>query len=265
MEIITKLETSDLIEFREDYLSSKPFNHLIIDNFLPKDLASQIAEEFPDFNESFWYNYNNPLEVKKASNNWNNFASSTYSYFLKVLSSEFTSLLESIVGCKLYPDIGLHGGGLHTHKNGGRLNPHLDYSIHPKLDLQRKLNLILYVNPNWKNEYGGHLGLWESSGSEGSLVLSKEIECVFNRAIIFDTTQNSWHGLSKDVVAPEGISRNSLAVYYLTDKPQNCDPRMKVKYAPREDQKNNQDIIDLIDKRQSITDFSKAYVTQQTP
>ena len=263
MGILTRIETLNIEDLKQNYFSSEPFNHLVIDNFLSEDIIEKIAKEFPDFEEEFWYSYDNPLESKKASNNWNNFNNFTYSYFLKVLSSEFTSLLENITGCKLYPDIGLHGGGLHTHKKGGRLNPHLDYSVHPKLDLQRKLNLILYVNPLWKPEYGGHLGLWKSDSNGDPIALEKEIECVFNRAVIFDTSQNSWHGLSTDVVPPEGITRNSLAVYYLTDKPEDCDPRMKVKYAPREDQKDDPKILDLILKRQSITEFDKTYIIKK--
>jgi Rps23 Pro-64 3,4-dihydroxylase Tpa1-like proline 4-hydroxylase len=263
MEFITNIEKMNIEELRNKFLDSKPFNHLVIDNFLPSEISSKIAEEFPSFDEDFWYSYDNPLEIKKASNNWNNFSELTYSYFVKVLSGEFNSLLESITGVKLYPDIGLHGGGLHTHKNGGRLNPHLDYSIHPKLNLQRKLNLILYINPLWKPEYGGNLGLWESNPDGSPSKLVGDIECIFNRAIIFDTTQDSWHGITKEITSPDGINRNSLAVYYLTDKPNNVDPRMKVKYAPREDQKNNPEIDDLILKRQSMEDFKSSYVTNK--
>jgi len=235
----------------------------VIDNFLDLNTAEKIADEFPSFDEDFWYSYDNPLEIKKASNNWNNFSDATYSYFMKVLSPEFTSVLEKIVGCKLYPDIGLHGGGLHTHKNGGRLNPHLDYSIHPKLGLQRKLNLILYVNPLWKPEYGGNLGLWNTDEFGKPERLIEDIDCLFNRAILFDTTQDSWHGISKEIKSPEGINRNSLAVYYLTDRHDSADPRMKVKYAPREDQKNDPEIEQLILKRQSMEGFKSSYVTNK--
>lgn len=259
MEFITSIEELDSNELRNKFLDSKPFNHLVIDNFLTPYIANKIANEFPSFDDDFWYSYNNPLEIKKASNNWNVFSNFTYSYFIKVLSEEFNSLLEKIVGCRLYPDIGLHGGGLHTHANGGRLNPHLDYSIHPKLNLQRKLNLILYVNPLWKPEYGGNLGLWDTNEDGSPNKLVHEIDCVFNRAVIFDTTQNSWHGISKEINAPRGLNRNSLAVYYLTDKPEGADQRMKVKYAPREDQKNNPEIEDLILKRQSMEGFKSSY------
>jgi len=111
--------------------------------------------------------------------------------------------------------------------------------------------------------YGGNLGLWESNPDGSPSKLVGDIECIFNRAIIFDTTQDSWHGITKEITSPDGINRNSLAVYYLTDKPNNVDPRMKVKYAHREDQKNNPEIDDLILKRQSMEDFKSSYVTNK--
>jgi Rps23 Pro-64 3,4-dihydroxylase Tpa1-like proline 4-hydroxylase len=260
--IKTILESIKIEEIREEFLNSGPFNHLIIDNFLPLPLAEKIASEFPKFDESFWYTYDNPLEIKKASNDWNRFSEWTYSYFSKLISDQYLDIFSEISNCKLYPDPGLHGGGLHSHKNGGRLNPHLDYSIHPKMGLQRKLNLILYINPLWKSEYGGQLGFWDSNPDGTHKNLVKEIDCIFNRAVIFDTTQNSWHGISRDVSSPEGVNRNSLAVYYLCEKPDNVDPRMKVKYAPREDQKNDEYISELIEKRQSMEAFDKTYITK---
>ena len=113
----------------------------------------------------------------------------------------------------LFADSGLNGGGWHIHKQGGKLNTHLDYSLHPKLKLERKLNLIVYLNPDWNAEWGGALGFWgnESSSKPGELV--KEIPPKFNRAVIFDTTVNSWHGLPDPLRCPEGQSRKSLAVY----------------------------------------------------
>ena len=123
---------------------------------------------------------------------------------------------------KLYSDIGLNGGGWHIHKKGGKLNQHLDYSLHPKLGLERKLNIIIYLNSNWKKEWKGNLGFWsnESNKEPGNLV--REIEPKFNRAILFDTTQNSWHGLPEPVNCPKGEYRKSLAIYYL------CKPSKKL-------------------------------------
>jgi hypothetical protein len=132
---------------------------IIYDNFLSN--AEKVAAEFPAFNSDAWFEYNNPIEVKKTCNNWHHFGPETYKTFQYLLSKEFTEGLEDAFGVSLIPDLGLHGGGLHTHARGGKLNVHLDYDIHPKLDLQRYVNLIIYLTPGWKPEWGGGLGMWE--------------------------------------------------------------------------------------------------------
>jgi len=262
---IDQLAEDQLNDMSLEFRSNGPFHHIIIDNFLDEKDALEIANEFPSFEDPIWYSYDNPLEIKKATNNWNVFQSKTYQFFTHVLSPAFTQKVEKILSGNssgdLIADIGLHGGGFHTHKSGGKLNPHLDYSIHPKIKLQRTVNLIVYINPNWKESYGGSFGIWEhdeKTGNPGKL--SKKVECIFNRAVIFNTTQNSWHGICEQIESPEGITRNSLAIYYLMQPKENFDERMKVKYAPTEEQKNDPTIHKLIQDRQSMTSFSKVYV-----
>lgn len=263
--LIDKMSEKDLLEISETFRGAKPFNHIVIDNFLDLDDALNLAKEFPSFNaENVWYEYDNPLEIKRATNNWNVFPSFTYKYFKHVLSDDFTRKIELILfgsaARNLVADIGLHGGGFHTHKNGGRLNPHLDYSIHPKLGLQRTANLIFYVSPNWKSEYGGAFGLWDHDApNDAPGKLTRVVDCLFNRAVIFNTTQYSWHGICNEVVSPEGETRNSLATYYLMPPSTVADPRMKVKYAPTEEQRGDSEIEKLIEERQSILTFDKVY------
>jgi hypothetical protein len=164
------------------------------------------------------------------------------------------------LGLDLYPDPGLHGGGWHIHGDGGNLNPHLDYSIHPKNGLMRKLNIIIYLSSDLKSEYGGHLGLWtKSKDSKYPLSLIKEIEPKFNRAVIFDTTQDSWHGMSRKFSAPNGVTRKSIAVYYLIKPEDGFDPRSKALYAPRADQIGDKSILELIEKRSDNIKFSESY------
>jgi hypothetical protein len=264
----TKLDLisiEELVALGKNFRNSSPFNHLILDDFLSHDDATQISSEFPAFDDPIWYSYNNPLEIKKATNNWNAFKTKTYQFFCHALSTHFTERLSSLLGIKLYPDIGLHGGGFHTHKAGGKLNPHLDYSIHPKLGLQRRVNLILYITPNWSPDFGGAFGLWEKNSTKGEpALLAKEVDCLFNRAVIFDTTQDSWHGICNEIKSPDGITRNSLATYYLAEPKDSADPRMKVQYAPTENQKGDPKIEELIEKRASIDTFSTVYSTNKT-
>ena len=168
------------------------------------------------------------------------------------------------VGVNLYQDPGLHGGGWHIHGPGGNLNPHLDYSIHPKVALQRKINIIIYLASDLMDVHGGHLGLWEhdlEDNAPGKLI--ERIQPKFNRAVIFDTTQNSWHGMCEPLVQPDGIYRKSLAIYYLTDPTNNADQRERALFAPREEQKGDQSVEQLIKTRANSKNFSSAYRTDE--
>ena len=238
--------------------TATPFNHCVIDNFLDDEFAEKLSKEIPAFDSTSWHEYNNPLEIKKTCNNWNLFPPLTYSFFSQLNSGGFIDKVSTYSGISpLFPDAGLNGGGWHIHRNGGKLNPHLDYSLHPKLKLQRKLNLIIYLQEDWENDWGGHLGLY------GDLDSAKEIQSeivpLFNRAIFFDTTQNSWHGLSQEVKTPNEICRKSIAVYYLTQPPLNVDERGKALFALTEDQKDDAAIRNLIQKRSGVVTASSVY------
>jgi Rps23 Pro-64 3,4-dihydroxylase Tpa1-like proline 4-hydroxylase len=228
-----------------------PFDYWVIDDFVSKDIAKQLSKEFIEYDSSKWYCYNNPLENKKSCNDWWNFPPKTYEFFMYLSSSDFVQKIKDLTGIKnLYPDIGLHGAGWHIHGTQGKLNIHLDYSIHPKLNLQRKLNLILYLTEDWNPDWGGGLELW-SHNSKTNKPKDKRvvIENVFNRAVLFDTTQNSWHGFPNPLTCPEKIYRKSIAFYYLTDPPPKVETRKRALYAPYGDQKYDPKILDLIKQR----------------
>lgn len=232
-------------------MSTDPFYHLVIDNFFDEKIAQAISEEFFDFDDPRWFYYNNPLEKKKTMNHWLHFPGESYRQFTFLCSDTFVRHLSNITGVSnLYPDVGLHGGGWHLHGQGQKLNVHKDYSIHPKLKLQRRLNLIVYLTPDWNPGWGGGLELWShDKETDQPKECRQRIDCIFNRAVIFDTTQNSWHGLPNPISCPENVYRKSLAVYYLTEPPTDCDPRQRALYAPTEDQKNSQEISALIQER----------------
>lgn len=238
-----------------------PFHYTICDNFFNTGIAKKLEKEFPTFNSKLWHEYKNPLEVKKTLNNWNIFPELTYLIFSLLNSEKFIAVINNNTNLKkLYPDIGLNGGGWHIHKKGGKLNPHLDYSIHPKLGLQRKLNIIIFLSSNWKVGWKGHLGLWKSNAKKDEPEkLIKKILPRFNRAVIFDTTQNSWHGICEDIKCPEGHYRKSIAVYYLQKPKKTSVKRTKALFAPIGKQRNKEEIISLIKKRSSSKGFKKAY------
>ena len=147
---------------------------------------------------------------------------------------------------------------------GGNLNPQLDYSNHPKCGLRRKLNILSYLSQYLRpSKHKGHLGLWshdEANNQPKELI--KEVAPVFNRAIIFDTTQHSWHGMSQQLQVPKGIYRKSLAVYYLTE-PKQAESHQRAASAPRETPKNDKKDLKAIKLRQNRQRNAKAYKTKE--
>lgn len=229
---------------------NEPYDHVIIDNFFLPEIAQALAAEFPDSaSATFNGNYNNVLEIKRTCNAWDRFGPLTYRVVHYLNSPEWVEFLSVQTRCSvLYADPGLHGGGLHTHPPGGKLNVHKDYSLHPKLGLQRKFNLLVYLNPEYTTGWGGELGLWTNDHDKPGK-LAKTIEPVFNRAVIFDTTQDSWHGLEIPNRFPAGQDRKSLALYYLTDPPAGVDTRSRALFAPSADQQHDPEVLELIQRR----------------
>lgn len=227
-----------------------PFPFCVIDNFFTDNIANQLAKEFPNAeSDVFNGNYFNQIEIKKTCNIWDRFPETTYNTLQYLNSQEFLSLLESLTGKKkLYADQGLHGGGWHIHPSGGKLNVHLDYSIHPKMKKLRNYNLLVYLNPNWQPGWGGELGLWrDKDGKPDKLI--KAVEPKFNRGVIFDTTCNSWHGLEVPNAFPKEECRKSIALYYLTEPPENVDRRGRALFAPSKEQENDPEVLALIERR----------------
>jgi 2OG-Fe(II) oxygenase superfamily len=255
------LNDVDWQKIKMDFMAAKPFNHVIIDNFFEADFAAELVKEFPKYDDPLWMHYLNEIENKKVSNDWNKFPLHTYQAFNHLTSDAFADKVSFIANdFSLHADQGLHGGGLHCHANGGNLNVHLDYSIHPKLKLQRKVNLIVYMTPDWLPEYGGGLELWShDTETGGPKELVKTIENKFNRAVLFNTIQNSWHGLPVGLNCPEGVNRQSFAVYYVADPVANADPREKVLFAPYGEQTNDPEIMELIRKRSNINSAADVY------
>jgi len=254
------INQNNLIQSLSQFKGALPFDHCVIDNFFFEEIANHLEDEFLDFESPKWYKYKNAIENKKTLNDWNSFPPLTYRVFNFLISKDFMSLLEHNLGLELLQDPGLHGGGWHIHGKDGNLNPHFDYSIHPKLKTQRKLNIIIYLSSALKTEHGGHLGLWEHDSEKDTTgPLIKEVEPKFNRAVIFDTTQNSWHGMSRSLIQPEGIYRKSLAVYYLVTPLSGVDEREKALFAPRDDQRGDINIEKLIKTRADSSNYSSVY------
>ena len=148
------------MQVKEQFKNSTPFNHVIIDNFFQPHIAEQLATEFPSYNNPGLGFYDNAIENKKVLNKWDKFPKLTYQAFTYLAREEFVKNMRELIGEQnLWMDVGLNGGGWHMHGRGGKNNVHLDYNIHPKLREQRKLNIIVYMTPNWQPEWEGGLEL----------------------------------------------------------------------------------------------------------
>lgn len=238
-----------------------PFDHIVIDNFLRSEVAAALEAEYPAWDDQMWWQYANQIEQKKALNHWDRFPPVTYSVMTVFNSPEFIRELEVLTGIRgLRSDPGLNGGGWHGHAGGGKLNVHLDYSLHPKLGLERRLNLIVYITSEWDPAWGGQLGLWAGDSAKPQEI-GRTVDCLFNRAVLFDTTQNSWHGLPDAIRCPHGVIRRSLAVYYLTEPRAETENRGKALFAPHGNQVNDPAVLDLIRKRAQVQGAAGVYRT----
>lgn len=255
------LNHQNLTSAFSDWQATKPFPHTVIDEFFTDELAVKLAEEFPVFGSDVWHEYNSPLEIKKTCNDWNRFPPTTYRTFTYLNSAAFVETLAQLINTELFADIGLNGGGWHIHAQGGKLNPHLDYSLHPKLPLQRKINLLVYLNTDWQSAWGGHLGLYEGNSKTPAKVI-KKIAPIYNRAVFFDTTQNSWHGLHNPIVCPKNQYRKSIAMYYLIIPSAGIDKRGKALFAPTKDQLGDKKIEELIRQRADVATAAQTYRTK---
>ena len=200
---------------KEKYFNAHPFPHIQIDNFFSDKFINQVLDEFPDlsnFNSS--QKYKNQNEIKFANNDYVNFPF-TIKYFFDFLNSNFfLEFLQNITSIKekLYADPKLNGGGLHEIKSGGLLKVHTDFNKHPNNGLDRRVNVLIYLNKDWKEDYRGSLELWDKDMK----VCKKKIMPLFNRMVIFSTTDFSNHGHPDPIKCPSDVSRKSIALYYFS-------------------------------------------------
>ena len=202
-------------KYREDYAKAKPFPHIVIDNFLPDEsILDQILEEYPKAEDIDWQKFENKAEKKLANKHERYMGDNTRFLLYQFNSSTFISFLESLTGIDgIIPDPHFEGGGLHQIERGGYLKLHVDFNRNKKLCLDRRLNLLLYLNKDWKEEYGGYLELWDKDVTQ----CGKKILPIFNRLVIFTTTDFTYHGHPEPLTCPEGWTRKSLALYYYTN------------------------------------------------
>jgi Rps23 Pro-64 3,4-dihydroxylase Tpa1-like proline 4-hydroxylase len=197
------------------YQKATPFPHIVIDNFLTDNIAQKCAKAFPFSDTKTWTNYVHVNEKKYGLDKRGSIPRELLELIDQLQTLDFAQLLShatSIPG--LIADESLTGGGLHQIHPGGFLNIHSDFLIHPhKPNLERRINLILFLSDDWKEEYGGELEFWNKDMSK----CITRVEPRFNRCVIFTTNEYSYHGCPELLKGPAGFSRKSLALYYYTE------------------------------------------------
>jgi hypothetical protein len=201
-------------DLRDRYRNAKPFPHIAIDDFFPAPVVDAALAEFPKPGDIEWQRFQNTREVKLACRDERLLGEVIRGLIWEMNSQVFLRFLEILTGIEnLIPDPQLSGGGMHQIVRGGQLGMHVDFNKHGAYQLDRRLNLLLYLNKDWREEYGGHLELWNEDMSR----CEQRILPVFNRVALFSTTEKSWHGHPNPLACPEGWSRKSIALYYYTN------------------------------------------------
>ena len=195
-----------------EYKGRKPYPYGAFDNFMPPEILDKVREELRVLPEAESF-FTRPQEKLKSAYMPERLGPYTRALFHSLNSKAFLGFLEELTGIEgLIPDPYFAGGGIHVVSNGGHLDIHADFNHHGKLNLERRLNVLIYLNKDWKEEYGGSFEIWNDDMTEkvaGFVPL-------FNRMCCFNTGSSTWHGNPEPVNHPGKEPRMSIALYYYT-------------------------------------------------
>lgn len=197
------------------YQQAEIFPHIVLDDFLDASELRDAVTVFPPLGPK-WIHYQHVNENKGGLNKRQFIPSQLLEIIDELNTPAFVAWLSELTGIPgLKPDPMLEGGGLHQILPGGFLNIHADFTVHPHhRHWRRRVNLLLYLNQNWHEEYGGHLEFWTKDMKRAF----KRILPVFNRCVIFNTDADSYHGHPEPLTCPQGVTRKSIALYYFTEE-----------------------------------------------
>lgn len=208
--------TSCCRKIKQGKYFSEPFQHSIIDDFLPERLIKTALSEFPPLTDECWEHSNDPgIEVKSRTTWKSEFdVPDGLIDIIRILNSSpiLKAMSELLSIPKLMPDPYFSGGGLNVSQTGGHLDVHVDGNYHDASGMHRRVNLLIYLNPNWEEAWGGEFGIYSEDGSK----LVKAIPPLLNRCVIFDTHDKSYHGLPNPIEFPKESPRKSIILYYYT-------------------------------------------------
>jgi Rps23 Pro-64 3,4-dihydroxylase Tpa1-like proline 4-hydroxylase len=201
-------------EKAEQYKNARPFPHIYFDDFLPVEAAEAALKDFPEPKQLTWTEFDKPTERKLAFDEVEKLPPSVRDVLYFLNSRPMLQFLEVLTGIQgVISDPYYVGGGLHQIKPGGNLEVHADFNFHTKLKLDRRINVLVYLNKDWKEEYGGHFELW----NRDMTAAEQKILPLFNRCAIFSTTSFSYHGHPTPLSCPPDRTRKSMATYYYSN------------------------------------------------
>lgn len=198
--------------FSADYAQATPFPHIVLDDFLPEPLVREVLQHFPKGERVsdgvFNIGYGGEHKRQILPEDCDRYARELFQFFNSRPMLQFLEGLTGIDG--LLPDPYFNGGGFHEISREGRLGVHADFRINDKLHVQRRLNLLIYLNPEWDDAWAGHLELWSRDMKQ----CVHKIAPLLNRCVVFSTEADTWHGHPDPLAIPEGMTRKSMALYY---------------------------------------------------
>ncbi len=202
-------------DLQEGFKSAHPFPHVVIDDFLPAQVAEDLLTDFEAKQEG-WKHYHHYNERKLALTDLEKMPPRTRELFEEMQSPPFVAFISKLSGIEgLISDSTLEGAGMHMIEPGGFLNMHTDFLTHTKQrSWRRHINLLVYLNKHWKEDWSGNLELWDAEMSH----CVQSVVPAFNRCVIFNTLPKSYHGHPHKLACPPGETRKSILLYYYRDE-----------------------------------------------
>ncbi len=227
----------DFEAVRQQMHAAPAFPHFCIDQFLDPDFAREVHDAFPSYEEALavGHSFKALNEYRKTQiSDMRRFPGPIRQLAELLCSDDFVARMSQMSGIPgLLADPGLAGGGIHETSGGGRLDVHVDFNFNEDTGLHRRLNLLVYFNPEWRPEYGGELDLWDADVTH----CVGRFAPLHNRAAGFATSNISWHGVTP-VHCPPSMARKSFACYYYTrEAPEGWDgSKHSTIFRPRPDE-----------------------------
>ena len=221
----------------EAFATARPFRHVVIDDFLEATFLAELVREFPAFERGNFIGDDGRPGGKSTVDAMPHLGPAYRRLDEIIQTPAFLTYLGRVTGIEglLYDPFYL-GGGTHENRDGQPLSPHIDFNFHPSERWHRRLNLIVYLNPEWEDAWGGLLDLYKDPYADPRPAV--RVAPLLNRCVIFETTETSWHGFDRIAFPADrpGLSRKSIALYFYTkDRPaEETAPRHTTHYVNRQ-------------------------------